>query len=108
MPEVKETIEQVKGFRVAGVHAGLKKDNAPDFALILADRNCATGAVFTTNQLKAAPILLCQRYLQKGAGAIRAVAVNTGCANAATGPAGLANAETVTKWVAEQAQIQPE
>lgn len=108
MLEVKSDIKQVKGFRVAGVHAGMKKDSALDFALILADRNCATGAVFTQNQLKAAPVILSQKYLQTGAGAIRAVAINTTSANAATGLAGLANAETVTKWVAEQAGIQPE
>ncbi|MCU0511751.1 MAG: bifunctional glutamate N-acetyltransferase/amino-acid acetyltransferase ArgJ [Anaerolineae bacterium] len=108
MLEVKEQIAGVKGFRVAGLHTGLKKNGQPDMTLILADRNCATGAVFTTNLVKAAPVLLCEKRLQAGPGTLRAVIINTTCANAATGAAGLANAETMTRWVAEQAQIQPE
>jgi glutamate N-acetyltransferase/amino-acid N-acetyltransferase len=105
MVDVEATIPPVKGFRVAGIHAGLKKDNALDFMLLVTDRPCATGGIFTTNTVKAAPVLLSQRHLAAKAGEIRAVAINTASANAATGMAGLANAETVTKWVSEQAQI---
>jgi len=108
MLDVKLTIDPVKGFRVAGIHGGLKADNALDIALIVSDRPCATGAVFTTNRVKAAPVLLCQQRLKDGAGGIRAVFVNTKCANAATGATGLSNAQKVTEWVAEKAQIKPE
>lgn len=68
MLDLKISIESVKGFRVAGIHGGLKADNTLDTALILADRPCATGAVFTTNRVKAAPVLLGQQRLKDGAG----------------------------------------
>ncbi len=108
MHEVNSTIQSVQGFRVAGIAAGLKKENKLDFALILADRPCSAAAVFTTNQVKAAPVLLSQQHLQANGGHVRAVAINTASANAATGVAGLANAQTVSRWVAEQAGLQPE
>lgn len=108
MLDIKTHIDPVKGFRVAGIHGGLKADNALDMALIFSDRPCATGGVFTTNRVKAAPVLLCQQRLKDGAGNIRAVFVNTKCANAATGATGLANAQKVTEWIAEHAQVRPE
>ncbi|MCL4253192.1 MAG: bifunctional glutamate N-acetyltransferase/amino-acid acetyltransferase ArgJ [Anaerolineae bacterium] len=91
-----------KGFRVAGVHCGLKADDALDFALIVSDVACVTAGVFTTNMVKAAPVLLGMETLSRYSDDIRAVAVNTGCANAATGEQGLQNARATAKAVADK------
>jgi glutamate N-acetyltransferase / amino-acid N-acetyltransferase len=99
--EVKPTIESVKGFQVAGVHAGLKKDGILDFALIVSDTPCTAAGVFTTNQVKAAPVLVDMERLKNHAHHIRAVAVNTKCANACTGQQGIDNALQMARWVAE-------
>jgi glutamate N-acetyltransferase/amino-acid N-acetyltransferase len=106
MFDVQETIESVRGFRVAGIHGGLKKSGAPDLALIVADRPCVAAGVFTRNLAKAAPILISQEYLQTHAQAIRAVIVNTTCANALTGKKGLDDARQVTRLVADSLGIQ--
>jgi glutamate N-acetyltransferase / amino-acid N-acetyltransferase len=107
MLDVKDKISSVKGFRVAGVHAGMKKDRALDFALIVADRDCVTAGVFTTNQSKAAPIYVSQEHLAQNPTRIRAVAINTTSANAMTGRVGIENARTVAKMVANHATIDP-
>jgi glutamate N-acetyltransferase / amino-acid N-acetyltransferase len=99
--EVKATIESVKGFQVAGVHCGLKKEGKLDFALIVSDVPCTAAGVFTTNQVKAAPVLVDMERLKNHAHHIRAVAVNTGCANACTGQQGIDNALQTARWVAE-------
>ena len=77
------------GFRAAAAAAGIKPDGL-DLALLVADGPCAAAGVFTTNLAKAAPVLVSSEHL--AAGRARAVVVNAGCANAGTGPAGLADA----------------
>jgi len=105
---LKTIISGVKGFSVAGIHGGLKKNGAPDIALILADRDCVGAGVFTTNKAQAAPVVVSQDTLKKNASQLRAVMINTTSANAMTGLTGIENAKTVMRWVAEHAQIQPE
>jgi glutamate N-acetyltransferase/amino-acid N-acetyltransferase len=99
--DVRSTIESVKGFQVAGVHAGLKKDGILDFALIVSDTPCVATGVFTTNYVKAAPVLVDMERLKNPAQRIRAVAVNTKCANACTGQQGIDNALQTARWIAE-------
>ncbi len=99
--DVKPTIERVNGFKVAGVHAGLKKEGKLDFALIVSETPCAAAGVFTTNQVKAAPVLVNMERLKHHAHHIRAIAVNTACANACTGQQGIDNALQMARWVAE-------
>ncbi len=101
MAEVRSSIEGIQGFKVAGVHAGLKKDNQLDFALIVSDSPCKAAGVFTTNHVKAAPVLVDMERLKNHAQQIRAVAVNTKCANACTGQRGIDNALQMARWVAE-------
>jgi glutamate N-acetyltransferase / amino-acid N-acetyltransferase len=81
-----------KGFRAAGVACGLKATGALDFALVVSDNDCACAGVFTTNRVKAAPVLYDQQVLAKNRDAIRAVVANSGCANACTGDAGIGDA----------------
>jgi glutamate N-acetyltransferase/amino-acid N-acetyltransferase len=86
------TITDVTGFRAAGLHCGLKKGDAPDLALILSDRPCTAAAVFTANQVKAAPVIYDQALLARNPDALRAVVINSGNANAVTGDRGLVDA----------------
>jgi len=77
------------GFRAAGVASGIKPDRL-DLALVAADATCTAAGVFTTNLAKAAPVLVSAEHLESGRA--RAIVVNAGCANAATGEGGLADA----------------
>ena len=108
MPEILPQIESVPGFMVAGAAAGLRPDGAPDFALIVSDTDCACAAVFTSNAMKAAPVLFGMERLQQSATAIRAVAVNTRSANACTGAGGLEDARQTATWVGEALGIAAE
>jgi glutamate N-acetyltransferase / amino-acid N-acetyltransferase len=98
---IESEISRVKGFTVAGVHCGLKKEGKLDFALIVSDTPCNAAGVFTTNRVKAAPVLVDIERLIHQADRIRAVAINTGCANACTGQQGIDNALQTARWVAE-------
>jgi glutamate N-acetyltransferase / amino-acid N-acetyltransferase len=102
MPDAQGFIEGVKGFRAVGVRSGIKKSGALDFALIVSDRPCAAGGVFTTSQVKAAPVLVDMERLKTNAGGIRAVVTNSGCANACTGQRGIDNAERMAQLAAEK------
>ena len=88
-----------QGFRAAGVEAHVKYPNRKDFALLVSDVPAACAGIFTTNAIAAAPVRL-DRERVKG-GVIRAVAVNTGIANACTGKVGEADALTMSQLVAE-------
>ena len=101
MIKISPDIRSVTGFRAAGVHAGLKKDGALDFALISSETDCVTAGVFTRNKVKAAPVLLNMERLRDNAAGIRAVAINTISANACTGAVGLENARATSDLVAE-------
>ena len=89
-------ITRPRGFRAAGVACGIKPGR-PDLALIAAERACPAAAVFTTNLAPAAPVVLSRRHLV--AGRARAVVVNAGCANAATGMRGMEDARRMAELV---------
>ncbi|KAJ5280194.1 Arginine biosynthesis bifunctional protein ArgJ [Penicillium angulare] len=84
-----------QGFLVSGTHVGVKASNTkfPDLALIASETPCSAAAVFTTNKFQAAPVQVSRETLRsrKGEG-IRAVVINSGCANAVTGKGGLEDA----------------
>lgn len=79
------------GFRAAGVIAGLKRSGAPDMALLMSDTPAIAAGAFTQNAFAAAPVVLDKEILHRGQ-PVRAVLVNSGCANACTGGLGMANA----------------
>jgi len=88
------------GFRAAGVAAGIKSSGAKDLALVVNDGPHHTAAgVFTTNQVKAAPVLWSQQVLQEQS--LRAVVLNSGGANACTGPEGFQDTHATAEKVAE-------
>ncbi len=78
-----------RGYRAAGVSAGIKANGNPDLALIVSDTAATAAAVFTLNRAQAAPVTVSREHLQKSGGTARAIIVNSGCANACTGEEGL-------------------
>jgi glutamate N-acetyltransferase/amino-acid N-acetyltransferase len=96
-----------RGFRAAGVACGIKARGGPDLALITSDVPASAAAVFTTNLAVAAPVVVSRRQLSASAGAISAIVVNSGCANACTGPDGLAHAEAMVREAAAAAACDP-
>jgi glutamate N-acetyltransferase / amino-acid N-acetyltransferase len=85
------------GFRAAAVATGVKPQGL-DLALLVADRGCAAAGVFTSNLAQAAPVVVSREHL--AGGRARAVVANAGCANAATGDPGLADARETAEVVA--------
>ncbi len=108
MPKINPSIDSVGGFQVAGVHAGLKKDGAKDFTLIVSGTDCVCAGVFTRNKVKAAPVLLDMERLAQNPTIIRAVATNSACANACTGSVGLENARATADLAADALAIDAE
>src|SRR5450631_2210901 len=85
-----------RGFRAAGISAGIKASGNPDLALLVADEPAQVAAVFTTNKVIAAPVVVSQEHLARSGGTVRAIVVNSGCANACTGDAGMRDAREMT------------
>jgi glutamate N-acetyltransferase / amino-acid N-acetyltransferase len=100
MPTVAPTIPggvtAARGFRAAGISAGIKANRNPDLALLVSDAPAQAAAVFTTNKATAAPVIVSREHLQRSGGIARAIVVNSGCANACTGEDGLAAARETT------------
>jgi glutamate N-acetyltransferase/amino-acid N-acetyltransferase len=97
-----------QGFSAAGTACGLKKEaGKKDIALLVSDRPCHTAGVFTTNHVKAAPVLYDQAILSQPDAMIRAVIANTGSANACTGEAGLDHTRQSAALVAQQVGCTP-
>jgi glutamate N-acetyltransferase / amino-acid N-acetyltransferase len=94
------SITTASGFLACGLAAGLKTSGGKDLALVVntGPDNAAAG-VFTTNRVKAAPVLWSQQVLSDGQ--LRAVILNSGGANACTGPNGFADSHQTAELVAE-------
>ena len=86
------------GYRLWGLRCGISAvPRKKDLALFLSDRPARAAGVFTTNVVKAAPVRYCQAQLAAST-AVRAVVINSGCANACTGAAGARD----TLWTARE------
>lgn len=83
-----------QGFRYATVYARIRKVKKDDVALIVSDQPASGAAVFTTNKVKAAPVLLAQKHLKASRGKVSAILVNAGNANCATRTGDAVAAET--------------
>ncbi len=86
-----------RGFRFAGVAAGIKKTGAADFAAVLSDAACSAAAVFTRNAFPAAPVLYDRDLVAGNPLGLRGAVINAGCANACTGEEGLADAAEMAR-----------
>lgn len=87
-------------FCASGVAAQIKKNGLPDVALVVSERDCVAAALFTTNKVKAAPVLHDKSLLATDPNHLRAVIINSGCANACTGSQGLTDCANTAQAVA--------
>jgi glutamate N-acetyltransferase/amino-acid N-acetyltransferase len=94
---------EIKGFTFAAVEAAIKKPGRLDLALIFSETPATTAAVYTTNRVKAAPVLLSMDRSAKGVS--QALVVNSGNANACTGSQGLSDAFETSRLIAERAGV---
>jgi glutamate N-acetyltransferase/amino-acid N-acetyltransferase len=90
-------VTAARGFRAAGVHCGIRNHH-PDVAIVASDRPASAAAVFTTNAVKAAPLLYNEASLQRTNGRARAIVINSGAANACTGEQG----DRAAAWMATE------
>ena len=90
-----------RGFRASGIGVGIKAAGL-DLALLVSETPAAAAALFTVNRAQAAPVIVSRDHLRRSGGLARAVVVNSGCANACTGDAGL---EAARAMAAETARL---
>ncbi|HXR97094.1 MAG TPA: bifunctional glutamate N-acetyltransferase/amino-acid acetyltransferase ArgJ [Terriglobales bacterium] len=90
-----------RGFRFAAGHCGIKR-KSPDLALVTSTAPVSAAAVFTTNKLQAPPVRLSRAHLARSGGKVRALIVNSGNANCATGPVGARATLATARAVARQ------
>jgi len=102
------TVTSPQGFTAGATYAGIKKrdDKKPDLGILFSERQCAAAGLFTTNQIKSAPVVLCQQKLQNGRAL--AVVVNSGCSNSSMGEQGLADAADMADLTANGIGVSPE
>jgi glutamate N-acetyltransferase/amino-acid N-acetyltransferase len=95
-----------KGFKAGGIWCGIKASSRKrDLALIYSEKSCAAAAVFTTNRVKAACVLVSREHI--AGGKLHAVIANSGNANACTGEAGLAAARRMAELAADEFALNP-
>ena len=96
-----------RGFLFSSCTAGIKASGKPDLALAIAPEGASAAAMFTRNQVVAAPLVVDREHLRLSRGRIQALIVNSGNANCATGAQGLQAAKTVCSEVAQALRLQP-
>jgi len=90
----------VQGFKMAAIASGIKPGGALDLALIYTEKPAAAAAVFTQNTFIAAPLVVSKEHLRETGNRVRAVIVNSGNANAATGESGIVAARATAEALA--------
>jgi len=96
----------VPGYKVWGIHSGIKKTDKKDLAIIYSDREAAVAGVFTKNRVKAACVLHNMARVKSGKGQV--IIANSGCANACTGKRGLADARATAEVSARELGVKPD
>lgn len=107
MKQIKGGITVVPGFEAAAAAAQIKYEGRTDMALIYSGVPCVAAGTFTTNVVKAAPVKWDQKIVKQG-GAVQAIIVNSGIANACTGEEGMQYCEETAQTAAEVFGIQKE
>ncbi len=100
------SVTSALGFLAGAVRAGIKSKDELDLAILCSEVPCKAAGVFTTNQIKSAPVILSQRHITKGRA--QAIVVNSGCANACMGEQGLVDALEMANMLAAKLGISPE
>ncbi|HJR91978.1 MAG TPA: bifunctional glutamate N-acetyltransferase/amino-acid acetyltransferase ArgJ [Acidimicrobiia bacterium] len=99
------SVTHPSGFRAGGAACGIKAGVVPDLAVVTAAEAVPAAAVFTRNTAAAAPVVLSRRHV--AGGTARAVVINSGCANAATGAAGMSAALAMADATARRLGCDP-
>jgi glutamate N-acetyltransferase/amino-acid N-acetyltransferase len=102
-----DSISPVKGISLGTAKAHIKKPNRKDLLLVTIAEGSKVSGVFTQNAFCAAPVILCKEHLKNASG-IRALIINTGCANAGTGEEGILRAKETCQAVSELLSINSE
>ncbi len=103
------SVTEARGFVASGVACGIKASGEPDLALVAtaSGRAVPAAAVFTSNRMTAAPVVVSASHLAASDGRAAAVLLNSGCANAATGARGVSDAERSCAAVAAELGCEP-
>jgi len=100
------SVTSPEGFQAGATGAGIKKKKGLDLGILFSEVPCTAAGLFTTNRIKAAPVVLCQQRLHEGKA--RAVVVNSGCANAYTAEQGLVDGAEMAALAAGVVSVPPE
>jgi len=103
---IKGGITAPQGFLAAGIPSGIKKSGKKDLALIYSEVTASAAGLFTSNKVKAAPIIVSQDHISSGKA--RAIIANAGCANACTGHKGIEDAKQMAFAAASMLNVPPE
>ena len=107
MEKIKGGVTAAKGFAAAAAAAHIKYENRKDMALIYSARPCAAAGTFTTNVVKAAPVIWDRDIVESGR-AVHGVVINAGIANACTGAEGMGYCKRTAQVLADLQQIPAE
>ena len=100
MEFVKNNVCAPKGFKALGKVIGIKKSGKLDFGVIVSDTLADAAAVYTSNKVKGAPLIVTKKHLEDGKA--QAIVINSGIANVCTGEKGIKDAEEMTKLTADE------
>ena len=92
-----------KDFKAVGKSLGLKKSGKPDFAVIYSENSADTAAVYTSNKVKGAPLIVTKKHLANGQA--QAIVINSGVANVCTGEKGIKDAEEMAEFASKELGI---
>src|SRR3989338_4017896 len=105
MQILKNNVCAPKGFTAVGKPIGIKKSGKHDFAVIYSEVLADAAAVYTSNKVKGAPLIVTKKHLSNGKS--QAIAVNSGVSNVCTGKKGIKDAEDISKFVGKELGINP-
>ena len=100
------TVTSPRGFLAGATRAGLKTGDRLDLGILYSEVSCVAAGLFTTNRIKAAPVIWCQKHI--AAGKSQAIVANAGCANACNGERGLEDAAEMARLAARRLGIEPQ
>lgn len=101
-----KTITDIAGVKASGISSGIKKNGNKDLCIVYSENKAVAAAVFTTNKVKAAPLIVDMAHIRSEN--TQAIVVNSGNANACTGDEGLENAKQMTALTAAHLGLKPQ
>jgi len=108
MHSVQGGVTAPRGFSASSSSCGIKKSGKRDVAILFSEKICTAAAVFTSNSLKAAPVLFCAEQLRRSRGRLQAVVINSGNANALTGEAGISDTRRTAAFASARLGVREE